>query len=166
MSTWGKYNPDQNPKMSWTLQEAKGKLETFCAYQDRCVWEVRRKLFEKGIQGEIVENLIGELTKEGFLNEERFARAFARGRFRLKRWGRTRISQELKMRQIPADLIRKGLSEIDPEEYYEVLVRLTELKWTKTSEKDLVKKRFKVIHYLMAKGYEQDLIREAISTLE
>lgn len=166
MSTWGKNNPDQNPKKSWTLQEAKGKLETYCAYQERCAWEVRRKLFEKGIQGESVEKLVEELTQDGFLNEERFARSFARGKFRLKKWGRNRISQELKMRQISPSNIRKGISEIDPEEYFDTLLSQTEKKWEKTFEKDPFKKRFKVIQYLMVRGYEQDLIQEAIASMQ
>ena len=166
MSTWGKNNSDQNPKMSWTLAEAKGKLETFCAYQDRCAWEVRKKLFEKGIQGEPVERLTEELIQDGFLNEERFARSYARGKFRLKKWGKARITRELKLRQIPSEFIRKGLLEIDPEEYYETLLNLTEKKWAKTTEKDPFKKRFKVIQHLMSRGFEQDLIQEAVASLQ
>ena len=166
MSTWGKNNPDQNPKKSWSIQEAKGKLETFCAYQERCSWEVRKKLFEKGIQGEVVEKLLDELSKDGFLNEERFARAFSRGKFRLKKWGRNRITQELKLRKISPENIRKGISEIDPEEYYDTLLAQTEKKWEKTPEKDPRKKRYKVIQYLMTKGFEQDLIQEAIASIQ
>ncbi|MDX5340017.1 MAG: RecX family transcriptional regulator [Cyclobacteriaceae bacterium] len=162
MSTWGKNNPDQSPKKSWTLQEAKGKLETFCAYQERCTWEVRKKLFEKGIQGEQVEKLVEELSQDGFLHEERFARAFARGKFRLKKWGKNRIIQELKLRKISPENIRKGLTEIDPEEYYDTLLTQTEKKWEKTLEKDPFKKKYKVIQYLMSKGFEQDLVQEAL----
>lgn len=166
MSTWGKNNLDQSPKKSWTLQEAKGKLETFCAYQERCAWEVRRKLFEKGIQGEPVDKLVDELIKDGFLNEERFARSFARGKFRLKKWGKNRIMQELKLRHISPENIRKGISEIDPEEYYDTLLSQTEKKWEKTVEKDSYKKKFKVLQYLMSKGFEQDLVQEAISSIQ
>ncbi|TDQ17198.1 regulatory protein [Algoriphagus boseongensis] len=166
MSTWGKNNPDQTPKMSWSLEESKGKLETFCAYQERCAWEVRRKLYEKSIKGDAVDQLIDTLTKDGFLNEERFARAFARGKFRIKKWGRNRITRELKLREIPTDLIRKALLEIDPDEYYEVLVQATEKKWEKTIEKDPYKKRFKVIQYLISKGFEQDLVKEAIGSIQ
>ena len=166
MSTWGKHNPDHSPKKSWTLQEAKGKLETFCAYQERCAWEVRRKLFEKGIQGEQADKLVDELCDEGFLNEERFARSFARGKFRLKKWGKNRISQELKLRQISPENIRKGISEIDPDEYYDTLLSQTEKKWEKTIEKDPFKKKYKVIQYLMTKGFEQDLVQEAIASIQ
>jgi regulatory protein len=166
MSGWGKNKQNQGPKMSWTLAEAKGKLETYCAYQERCAWEVRRKLFEKGIQGESVEKLIEELSNEGFLDEERFSKSFARGKFRLKKWGKTRITQELKLRKINPKTIQIGLSEIDPEEYYDTLLSLTEKTWEKTTEKDPFKKRFKVIHYLISRGYEQDLVQEAISSMD
>lgn len=166
MSTQGRNNLDQNPKKSWSQAEAKGKLETFCAYQERCAWEVRKKLFEKDIKGEVVEQLITELIVDGFLDEERYARSFARGKFRLKKWGRARVSRELKMRQIAPDLIRKAMTEIDPEEYYDTLLSLTEKKWEKTLEKDPYKKRFKVIQFLMSRGYEQDLIQEALASLQ
>jgi regulatory protein len=166
MSSWGKYKPDQHPKMSWTLAEAKGKLETYCAYQERCPWEVRKKLFEKGIQGEAAEKLIEELCLEGFLEEERFAKSFARGKFRIKKWGKTRIIQALQLRKINPKTIQAGLSEIDPEEYYDTLLTLTEKTWEKSNEKDPFKKRFKVIHYLMGRGYEQDLVQEAVASLQ
>lgn len=162
MSSWGKNNPDHPPKKYWLLEEASGKLETYCAYQERCQWEVRRKLYEKGIQGDDAEELICDMIGADFLNEERFARSFARGRFRLKHWGRTRITRELKLRQISPACIRMGLSEIDPEEYYDVLLNQVEKKWEKTAEKDPFKKRYKVISYLMAKGFEQDLVQEAV----
>ena len=66
MSTWGKNNPDQSPKKNWSAAEAKGKLETYCAYQERCAWEVRRKLYEKGIQGKPADDLIEEMFRDGF----------------------------------------------------------------------------------------------------
>ena len=93
MSTWGRNNGEQSPKKNWSLVEARGKMETFCSYQERCPWELRRKLFEKGIQGEAIETILGELAASGFVDEERFARAYARGKFRIKRWGRNRIRQ-------------------------------------------------------------------------
>lgn len=166
MSSWGKNNPDQAPKKSWSLEEAKGKLETYCAYQERSAWEVRRKLYEKGIKGSSSEQLIEELTAVGFLNEERYARSFARGKFRIKHWGRIRISRELKLREISPQCIQHGLSEIDPEEYFDTLLNVTERKWEKTSEKDPYKRKFKVIQFLMSRGFEQDLIQEAMGSLQ
>jgi regulatory protein len=165
MSSWGRNNGEQSPKKNWSLEEARGKLETYCSYQERCVWELRRKLFEKGIQGQAVDTILAELEASGFVDEERFARSYARGKFRIKRWGKGRISQELKLRQINSALIQLGLSEIDGEEYFATLEREAEKKWEKTKEKDAYKKKYLVAHYLMSKGFEQDLIQEALSAL-
>ena len=165
MSTWGRNNEEQSPKKNWSLEEARGKLETFCSYQERCAWELRRKLFEKGISGPAAEKIIAELEASGFVDDERFARSYARGKFRIKKWGRARIRQELKLREISASIIQKGLSEIDGEEYFATLERETEKKWEKTKETDAYKKRYLVTKYLMSKGFEQDLIQEALSAL-
>lgn len=165
MSSWGKYKPNESGKNSWSQEEAFEKLTTFCAYQERCPWEVRRKLYEKGIKDEPAEKIIAELIAAEFLNEERFARSFSRGKFRLKKWGRNRIRMELKMREIPETLIRKGLTEIDPEEYYDTLLTQTEKKWESTHERDPYKKKFKVTQYLMSKGYEMDLVKESIENI-
>lgn len=165
MSGWGRNNPKQVRKTTWTVEEAEEKIAAFCAYQERCVWEVRRKLYEKGIAEAQIEKLIGFLLREKFIDEGRYARAFARGKFRLKKWGKNRIRMELKMRQVPEDLIRKGLLEIDPTEYYDTLLSETEKKWEKTKEPDLYKKRFKVVGYLMQRGFEQDLVQETIDSL-
>ena len=128
MSTWGKNNREDGQKKYWSPSEAKGKLEAYCAYQERCQWEVRKKLSEKGIRGEQAEELISGLITEGFLNEERFARAFSRGKFRMKNWGKHRIIHELKLRDISPRCIQDGLTEIDPEEYADTLRREDEKK--------------------------------------
>lgn len=165
MSSWGKYKPNESGKNSWSQEEAFEKLTTFCAYQDRCSWEIRRKLYEKGIKDEPAEKIIAELVKEEFVNEERYAIAFARGKFRLKKWGRNRIRMELKMREISEALIRKGLAEIDPEEYYDTLLSQSEKKWRSTHESDSFKKKYKVTQYMIMKGFEMDLVKEAIENL-
>lgn len=166
MSVWRKNNSDQSIKKYWSLEEAKEKLSTFCAYQERCIWETRRKLYEKGIKEPDSDDLIDYLIEEKFIDEERYARSFTRGKFRMKKWGRGRISRELKMRQISDLDIRKGLSEIDPHEYYDTLLSQVEKHWERIKESDPFKKKYKVIHYLMTKGFEQDLIRGAIEDLE
>ena len=165
MSSWGRNKGEQLPKKNWSLEEARGKLETYCSYQERCVWELRRKLFEKGIQGPATETILAELAATGFVDEERFARSYARGKFRIKRWGKGKISQELKLREISSALIQLGLSEIDGAEYFGTLEREAEKKWEKTKEKDAYKKKYLVTQYLMSKGFEQDLIQEVLSAL-
>ncbi|MEN2281673.1 regulatory protein RecX [Algoriphagus sp. SE2] len=165
MSVWRKNNSDQSIKKSWSLDEAKEKLSTFCAYQERCIWEIRRKLYEKGIKDSNTDVLVDYLIQENFVNEERYAKSFARGKFRMKKWGRGRISRELKMRQINEADIRKGLSEIDPVEYYDSLLSQVEKHWERIKESDPYKKKYKLIQYLFSKGFEQDLIKDAISDL-
>ncbi len=162
MSSWGKFNSNEPLKKSWSEEEAHEKLANYCAYQDRCEWDARRKLYEKGIKGIKAEELISEMVKEGFIDEERYARSFARGKFRLKKWGKVRIQRELKIRDLANKSIEAALREIDPCEYYDTLLHETEKKWAKTSEKDPYKKKFKVIQYLLSKGFEQDLAKEAM----
>ena len=105
------------------------------------------------------------MTASGFLDDARYATSFARGKFRIRKWGRGRIMRELKLRQISATLIQSALAELDPEEYFATLQDQAEKKWGKTKEKDPFKRRYLVGHYLMSKGFEQDLIREALSNL-
>jgi regulatory protein len=162
MSSRGKYNEDQPSKKNWALEEAHEKLTTCCAYQERCPWDVRRKLAEKGIDGENADKLIQEMIAEEYVDEERYARSFCRGKFRIKKWGRSRIQRDLKMRQVPEKTIKLALTEIDPIEYYDTLLNQTEKKWEQTKESDPFKKKYKISQYLMSKGYEYDLIKEAI----
>lgn len=166
MSTWGKNYQNQFSNKGWELETAKGKLETYCAYQERCPWDIRKKLFEKGIRSEDVEPLIDDLIHKGFLDEGRFSCAFARGKFRIKKWGKIRITRELRRREINSIQIIKALKEIDPVEYFDTLLSLTEKRWEKTKEKDLFKKRYLVMQFLNSKGFEEDLIREAIQNIQ
>ena len=109
-------------------EEALDKLQRYCAYQDRCHQEVRSKLLDLGIYGEDLEEIIVQLISDNFLNEERFARSYARGKFRIKRWGRNRIWQELQKRQISDYCLRKAMEEIDEAEYQKTLWELLEKK--------------------------------------
>lgn len=158
------YNPEQ-PKKYWSLQEAKIKIAAYCAYQERCQEEVRNKLLEKGIYGPPAEDLIALMIEEGFLNEERFAQAFVRGKYRLKKWGRNKILQELKLRKISPNCIKSGMKEIDPEEYWELLIQLAEKKWLSVKDTDLFKKKYKTHQYLLGRGFETDLIQNAIEEM-
>lgn len=150
------------PKKYWSLEDAKLKIPSYCAYQERCQREVREKLHEKGVYGNPAEDLIAEMITEGFLNEERFAQSFFRGKFRMKKWGRNKILQELKLRQISPNCIKSGLKEIEEDEYLETLDQLVEKKWLSISEKELFRKKNKVFQYLIGRGFESDLIQEAM----
>src|ERR1700742_4248902 len=100
----------------YTAHEALVKAEAWCAYQERCQQEVRDKLYSWGLHNAEVEPVIAELISKNFLNEERFAKAFAGGKFRIKKWGRVNIRLELKRRKLSEYCIKKGLAEIDEDD--------------------------------------------------
>jgi regulatory protein len=139
----------------------------YCNYQPRCHKEVRNKLYELGATTPEVEELIAELISAKILNEEAYARAISRGKFRIKHWGKNKIIQQLKLNKISDYCIRKGLSEIDPEEYEQTLIRLTTHKWEELKkERGPVARKSKVYRYMLQKGYEGDLILGMIKELE
>lgn len=108
--------------------EIKAAILHYCKYQERCHSEVRNKLYELGLYKEDVEWHISNLISEGALNEERFAIAFACGKFRMKQWGKEKIRQQLKLRKISEYCIKKALAEIDGYEYEATLKKLVEKK--------------------------------------
>jgi regulatory protein len=138
-------------------------ITRYCQYQDRCQKEIRNKLYENGASKDDVAELMIELIESKLIDEERYARNFARGKFRIKNWGKRKIIFELKQDQISEYCIKKGLSEIDDEEYLQTLERLTERKIPEyLKDKNLFTRRAKLQRYLSQKGYEQELIAEMI----
>lgn len=144
---------------TYTLTEAKAKLEHFCAYQERCHKEVVEKLQQMRMIPQAIEVIVGHLLEGNFLNEERFARTFARGKFQLKKWGRVKITQALKFRQISPYIIQEALQEIE-EEYFEVFEAIAEEKRRQINEKNPYKARKKFIDYMLYRGWEYDLVYE------
>ncbi len=156
----------KKPKKYHTKEEALDKLQRYCVYQDRCHQEVRSKLLDLGIYGDDLENVITDLIAENFLNEERFACSYARGKFRMKRWGRVRIKQELKRRQISAYCLRKAMEEIDEEEYLKVLREMLEKKLKTVKGPNQFQRNGKAGTYAIGKGYESHLVWETIKSLQ
>jgi regulatory protein len=146
-----------DPRLAFT------KIESWCAYQERCQQEVRDKLYSWGLYSDAVESIISELISANFLNEERFAIAYAGGKFRMKKWGKQKIKMELKKRNISEVLIRKALKEIGQEDYEETLESTLSKKWKSEKEKHPLKKKMKVMRYMLSRGYETDAVSEAIS---
>lgn len=139
------------------------KIKHFCAYQERCHSEVRSRLLEMKVYGAELEDFMVILIEENFLNEERFARAFARGKFSLKQWGRIKIKHELKARNISSTLIQMAMKEIDETDYERTLQQLTEKKWeTLRAEKNFFVKMNKLKNYLLQKGFEGELVYECV----
>lgn len=149
---------------TYTLEEAKRALEHYCVYQDRCHKEVEDKLSKMRLIPEIIEIVITHLIAENFLNETRFAQSFARGKFRIKKWGKNRIIRELKQRNITEYNIKQALKEIDSEAYFATLEYLIEKKMETVSETNPYKKRKKITDYLLRQGFESNLIYELLAS--
>ncbi|MDN3619652.1 regulatory protein RecX [Polaribacter undariae] len=150
-------------KKSFTVDELKRKLENYCVYQDRCHKEVEQKMREYKLIPEAREMILLSLMKDNFLNEERFAKSFARGKFRIKSWGKQRIVRELKFRDISAYNIKTALKEIDEKEYLQTIYRITENRNEVISESDIYKRKQKLIGFLMRKGFESELIYKVVA---
>ena len=141
------------------------KLQHYCAYQERCHSEVKYKCLEIGLRGEEVDEAIAELVSENYLNEERFAIAFAGGKFRSNHWGRKKIVAELKQRQVSPYCIKKGLAEIDEDDYEQTLRSLAEKKYASLKGEQYLKRKHKVIQYLLQKGYEPELAQPIVEQI-
>ena len=153
-------------KKSFTLSEAIQKLEHYCAYQERCHQEVAQKLYSLGVYSDDADKIIVHLISHNYLNEERFAQAFARGKHRIKHWGRSRIINELKQRGISQYNITTALKEVSPDEYDETFNSTAQRHWESIHESDKMKKRKKFCDFLLRKGFESDLIYEKLKELE
>ncbi len=150
---------------SHTIEEATKKLEHYCAYQERCHQEVRQKLKSMNMIPEAADIIIVHLLEHNFLNEERFANTYARGKFRIKKWGKRRIAIELKRKDLSKFNINQALSEIDEDEYIGVFNDLAEKKAESLKEMDKYKKKKKLIDYLLYRGWENYLVYDKANEL-
>lgn len=153
-----------NPQ-TFSLLELKQKAERFCAYQERCHKEVVQKFYDLGAKSDEINEIIVHLIDNNFLNEERFARSFARGKHSIKKYGKVRITNELKFRNISTYNIKKALEEISDELYEKTFSELSEKIWDSITEKNFLKRKKKFCDYLLRKGYESDLVYEAWKNL-
>lgn len=145
--------------------EAKQKIHRYCAYQERAHLEVKNKLYEYGLYKTDVEEILSELITEGFLNEERFAKAFTGGKFRMKNWGRIKIVHELEAKGLTKNCIALGLKEIDPDDYLKTLRQLLEKKSRQVAELNPFAKRDKLATYVIQKGFEPDVVWPIVKEL-
>jgi regulatory protein len=134
------------------------KAMAWCAYQERCQQETRDKLYSWGLWKDAVENIIAELITQNFLNEERFAKTYAGGKFRIKSWGKVKIRIELKRRSISDYCIRKAMLEIDEDDYLKTLRKVLSAYSAKIKEKHPLKKKYRLARYAQSRGFEQDLV--------
>lgn len=148
-------------------EQALQKAKHYCGYQERSHSEVKEKLYSLGLYKQQVEECLSQLIEENYLNEERFAQQFAGGKFRIKKWGRVKIKYELKQKQVSDYCIKKGLKEIAEEDYLATLEKLAEEKWVSvSSEHNLFIKLRRTQDYLIQKGYEHELVKQALQAVQ
>jgi len=150
---------------SYTLKEATRKLEGYCAYQERCHKEVNQKLRDMGMIPDASDQIITHLIKENYLNEERFAQSYARGKFNIKKWGKNRIINELKFRGVSRFNIKNALKEIEDVDYQETLDALVKKRLSQITETNLQKRKKKLADYLLYRGWESHLVYEKVKEL-
>jgi regulatory protein len=149
-------------KKKLTPAEALSKALKYCTYQERSHLEVKRKLYSYGLYSSDVEEILSKLITEGFLNEERFAKAFAGGKFRIKKWGKNKIRRELESQGLTKRCIETGLKELSTDAYAETLSQLILKKNSQSTEQNSFKKRDAIARYVIAKGYEPELVWQLI----
>lgn len=158
------WNMYQNIK-TYTVEQATKKLEHYCAYQERCHQEVRQKLKNMNMIAEATDVIIVHLLEHNYLNEERFAKTYVSGKFRIKKWGRRRLLLELKKKDISKFNINQAFKEISEEEYIEVFNELAEKRANAIFESNKLKKKKKLIDYLLYRGWESHLVYEKTNEL-
>lgn len=142
-----------------TKEEAIKKLEHFCAYRERNVSEVRRKILQLGVTDESdISFIVNHLMAHNFLNEKRYIQAYVQGKINIKKWGKTKIRSVLKEQYIDSSLIENQLTQIDEFQYLQNLQLLLEKKWHSIKSEDIWIKKQKCLHYALQKGYEYDKI--------
>jgi regulatory protein len=151
---------------SLTPELAYPKIKQYCGYSERCHYEVREKLFGMGLAKKDVETLLSRLIEENYLNEERFAILFAGGHFRQKKWGRAKIIYALRQKRVSEQNIKRGLKEIQEEDYLSALQKLAQAKWTSLKGEQSISREAKTSSYLLQKGYERTVIQDIIRRIK
>lgn len=158
--------PENQFKKKYSKAVAIEKIKHFCAYQERCHKEVKDKLYNWGLFSSEVEAIIAEIISENYLNEQRFAESFVSGKFRIKHWGRIKIESELKFRNVSPYCIKKGLLEIDEDEYLATCKKLAETKSSRLKQNlNDWERKGKISRFLLSKGYEYSIINQILEEI-
>tara|TARA_B100001250_G_scaffold411592_1_gene440621 strand:+ start:498 stop:971 length:474 start_codon:yes stop_codon:yes gene_type:complete len=147
-------------KRIYDITIAIDRLRNYCATQDRCQWDVMEKMRQWGLLETSQNHILEMLIQEKYVDEERYARSFCRGKFKIKKWGRKKLRNELKKKNISEACITRGLEEIKDSEYRQELNKQYHKKKNAIKEKNHFLKTKKIVMYLMNKGYESNLIWE------
>ncbi len=153
---------EEDSKKRYSIQEAREKIRAFCAYRERSQYEVKNKLYDYGLYTDAVNEEISNLIQENFLNEERFARAFVRGKFSIKKWGRIKIKQALYPHQLSDYILKKAFSEIDEDDYLNTLEQIIEKKGREVKLKNEFQRNGKIAQYAISRGFEPELVWDLI----
>mgnify|MGYP001403897407 FL=1 len=154
-----------NKRKSYTLAQAQKKLEYYCIYQERCHKEVIAKLKTLGMIPSVIDKIISELIKANYLNETRFTQSFVRGKFRIKKWGKNRILQELKVREISSFNIKLGMKEISDDNYQKTFYELFEKRRREVKQLTKTEQKKKIFSYMSYRGWENSKVYEALRDL-
>jgi len=153
----------RTPPPESSHQEALNKIFRYCAYQERSHGEVKNKLFDYGLPSNQVDEVLSHLITEGFLNEERYAKAFAGGKFRMMKWGRLKIQKKLESSGVSPRNIARGLSEITAAEYSKTLLGLVKKKSGQIADENPYRRKNRLARFLIGKGYEPELVWETVN---
>jgi regulatory protein len=146
----------------WVLS----KMQHYCAYQERSMFDVKTKLKTFHLQDEIYEHIVIELKKEDFLNEERYAKLFTNGKLRINKWGRSKIYAALQHKRVPELFILEGISSIDEDEYMSTLKNIILKKTDEFNEPDIAKRNKKLAKFASSRGFESNLIWKVLYSPE
>ena len=152
-------------RKTYTIEEALKKLQNYCSYQERCHQEVQQKLKEMHMIPEAIDFITVQLIQDNFLNEERFAKTYVRGKFIIKKWGRHRLTLELKKKNVSKNNINQALKEIDEQEYIDTFNSLAEKRLKSIKEPNKLKKKKKLTDYLLYRGWESHLVYDKVNKL-
>ena len=155
-------NPDNDKKYQELLQKAK----SYCAREEKCTMQVKQKLRFWGATPSQAEDILQYLKDENYINEQRFAREFALGKFRINKWGKVKIAIELMRFHIPEEAIRNGLNAIEMEDYLAVLKKIIHQRFSSLNETNPEIAKKKLATFAMGKGFESELVWEAVERRE
>lgn len=152
-------------KQQLTKEQVLQKLRHYCRYQPRCYSEAKNKLFELGVNKTDYDEMIKELVEENFLDERRFALAFATGKFKMKQWGRRKIQYVLKEKMVSDENIQKALGQIHEDEYTKTLTKLAKEKYSSLKNEQWLNRKKKTLDYLVQKGFEPELCKTFVEKM-
>jgi len=151
---------------NFTVNEIEFKLKQYCSYQDRCHNEVEKKLKTFDVISEVKEQIISNLISENYLNETRFCKSFVRGKFKIKNWGKRKITLELNSRKVSNYNLKEGLKEINEIDYLDKLETLFNKKLASLDHLSLINKKKKILSFLLYRGWETNLIYEKLNQIK